>query len=147
MALIPDYTHYGRASEASQESHPDRFVARELAAALGLQCISCSQLAFEGGAIDSDGEGTLLTTETCLLDEGRNPSRDGETRADKKARIEAMLLSATGSKKVIWLPGSSSRHDITRGHVDGVARFIGRGTVCRAGTGPCGRHGAQRLRA
>ena len=71
----------------------------------------------------------MLVTETCLLDERRNPTEVGETPAAKKARIEAMLKAATGARTVIWLYGSSSPHDITTGHVDAIARFIKPGVV------------------
>ena len=51
----------------------------------------------EGGAVQADGNGTILTTEECLLNPDRNPSMD-------KGQIEAMLLARFGARKVIWLP-------------------------------------------
>ena len=70
----------------------------------------------EGGALEVDGAGTLLTTETCLLNKNRNPGKD---RKD----IEAELMRLTGATKVVWLHGSEA-DNITDGHVDGIARFV-----------------------
>jgi agmatine deiminase len=129
-ALIPRYSNYGNHPRASRKpaAQVDGKVATALANALGIPVVT-SELAFEGGAIDSDGEGTILTTESCLLDENRNASRDGETRAQKKVRVEAALKEATGATNIVWIPGSSCSEDVTRGHVDGIARFVAPGVV------------------
>lgn len=71
----------------------------------------------EGGAISVDGEGTLLTTEQCLLNRNRNPNLS-------KDEIERLLGDYLGISKVIWL-GRGVEGDITDGHVDGVACFAG----------------------
>lgn len=70
----------------------------------------------EGGSIHSDGEGTLLVTESCLLSKGRNPSLT-------KAEIENVLLTYLGAKKVIWLP-FGIYNDETNEHVDNVCAFV-----------------------
>ena len=72
----------------------------------------------EGGSIDVNGRGTLLTTEECLLDtvQARNP---GLTRAD----LERILGEQLGVRKVLWL-GAGIAGDDTHGHVDDVARFV-----------------------
>ena len=75
----------------------------------------------EGGAIHVDGEGTVLTTEECLLSPGRNP---GLTRA----QIEAHLLAYLGAEKVLWL-GAGVHLDETTGHVDNLACFTSPGVV------------------
>lgn len=75
----------------------------------------------EGGSVLSDGHGTILTTEECLLNPNRNPSMS-------KAEIEAELLARLRARKVIWLP-YGLLGDLTSGHVDGVAMFIGRRRV------------------
>ncbi len=77
----------------------------------------------EGGAIDVDGEGTLLATEECLLSEvqARNP---GLTRA----ALESALGQALGIRKVVWL-GRGIAGDDTHGHVDDVCRFVAPGVV------------------
>ncbi|WP_420731171.1 agmatine deiminase family protein [Hwanghaeella sp. 1Z406] len=80
-----------------------------------------SKLIAEGGGICVDGEGTLLTTETCFPNANRNPdwSRD---------EIEAELKAMLGVKKVIWLPGNELETE-TNGHIDGIAMFVAPGQV------------------
>jgi len=78
----------------------------------------------EGGAIDTDGEGTLLTTEKCLLNPNRNPS------LDRKA-VEQLLADYCGVRKVLWL-GKGIAGDDTDGHIDELARFVQPGLVVAA---------------
>ncbi|HEY2634453.1 MAG TPA: agmatine deiminase family protein [Steroidobacteraceae bacterium] len=75
-----------------------------------------STLVVEGGGFLSDGEGTLITAETCVLNPNRNP---GWTKAEADAELRAML----GVKKVIWLPGDATDTE-TDGHVDGYVAFV-----------------------
>jgi agmatine deiminase len=75
----------------------------------------------EGGAIDSNGSGTILTTEQCLLNPNRNPQL---SRTD----IERYLADFVAAKKVLWL-GEGIVGDDTDGHVDELARFVGPHTV------------------
>ena len=75
----------------------------------------------EGGSIHVDGEGTVLTTEMCLLSEGRNPSMD-------RGAIEHMLCDYLGCEKVLWLRDGIDP-DETNGHIDDVACFIRPGEV------------------
>lgn len=70
----------------------------------------------EGGSIDVNGRGTVMTTEQCLLNANRNPTMN---RAD----VERMLHDALGTRHVIWLPGGIIGDD-TDGHIDDLARFI-----------------------
>lgn len=70
----------------------------------------------EGGAIDSDGQGTLLTTESCLLNSNRNP---GLTRAD----VEERLWEYLGIERVLWVRSGDLAGDDTDGHIDTLARF------------------------
>ncbi len=76
----------------------------------------------EGGAIHTDGEGTLLVTEQCLLNPNRNPHLD-------KAQIEKLLCAWLGVTTVIWL-GDGVIEDETDGHVDNLACFAAPGEVC-----------------
>jgi agmatine deiminase len=78
----------------------------------------------EGGAIHHDGEGTVLTTETVLLNPNRNPGMD-------KAEMEKALCEWLGAEKVIWLP-AGYHYDETDGHVDNVACFARPGFVLAA---------------
>lgn len=78
-------------------------------------------LVLEGGSIHVDGEGTMLTTEECLLNPNRNPALD-------RSKIEEYLSLYLGIDKVIWLPHGLSG-DETDGHIDNIACWAGSGRV------------------
>lgn len=98
----------------------DDALAGNLLDRLGLPCYR-SSLTLEGGAFHVDGEGTLLTTESCVLNPNRNPGWS-------KQEAEAEIKRALGVEKVIWLPGDPGEKE-TDGHVDGLACFVRPGVV------------------
>jgi len=93
----------------------DDAVAGKLLGHLGLPCYR-SSLTLEGGAIHVDGDGTVLTTESCVLNPNRNPGWS-------KRAAEAEIKRALGVEKVIWLPGDLAEKE-TDGHIDGLACFV-----------------------
>lgn len=78
-------------------------------------------IVLEGGSIDVNGRGTVLTTTSCLLNPNRNPGL-------RKEAIESLLKEYLGAVKVIWL-GDGIAGDDTDGHIDDIARFAGPSTV------------------
>ena len=79
-------------------------------------------LVLEGGAIHCDGEGTLITTRPCILNDNRNP---GVTQAE----VEELLAENLGVGKVIWIDGGLEPDPITDGHIDGLCAFVQPGVV------------------
>ena len=98
----------------------DDTVAGQIAAAAGTP-LNTYGFILEGGALDHDGEGTVLTTGQCLLNSNRNPSWS-------QADAEAALAEALGATTVLWL-GEGLENDHTDGHVDNLARFVAPGVV------------------
>ena len=101
----------------------DAAVPRALERETGLPRIE-TDFVLEGGAVDGDGSGTLLTTESSLLNENRCA---GRTRQEMETRLAEWL----GARRVLWLAAGIAGDD-TDGHVDGVARFVAPGTVVAA---------------
>ncbi|MEO8604802.1 MAG: agmatine deiminase family protein [bacterium] len=98
----------------------DDCVPRRLAEILGLPRVEPG-IVLEGGSIDVDGAGTLLTTEQCLLNPNRNPTLS-------RAQIEQQLCDQLGARRVLWL-GDGILGDDTDGHVDDLTRFVAPATV------------------
>jgi agmatine deiminase len=98
----------------------DQDVARFVLDELGLPCIDVP-LVLEGGSFHVDGEGTVLTTEQCLLHPNRNPQL-------QKEEIEAQILAQLGAQTMIWLPQGIADDD-TDGHIDEIACFVKPGMV------------------
>jgi len=97
----------------------DQDIGKRLA---GQACLDFAKAGWilEGGEIDGDGSGTVLTTEQCLL----NPNRNSLTRAE----VEQRLLEDLGFERVLWF-GAGLMNDHTDGHVDNLARFVAPGRV------------------
>jgi len=93
----------------------DAAVGHRIAETLGIRSFS-APIFMEGGGINIDGEGTLLTTEQCILNPNRNPDISREEAATE-------LSEALGVDKVIWLKGDPESKE-TDGHVDGLACFV-----------------------
>ena len=83
-------------------------------------------MVLEGGSLNVDGAGTLITTEQCLLNPNRNPKLSRE-------QIAMQLCQELGQQKVVWLPFGLALDDDTDGHVDNVAAFIGEKNVIMQG--------------
>jgi agmatine deiminase len=98
----------------------DELVPRKMAEIEGIDRYR-APLVMEGGSFHTDGEGTLITTEECLLSEGRNPDLT-------RGQIEGHLAEYLGIEKVIWLKRGIDP-DETNGHVDDVACFVRPGVV------------------
>jgi len=110
----------------------DALVPSRAARALGLQIFRAElkgrDFVLEGGSIDVNGRGTLITTEECLLDPSTQVRNPGLTRAE----VEAALRDYLGVTNILWL-GRGIAGDDTHGHVDDLCRFVGPRTVvlCR----------------
>ncbi len=101
----------------------DNAVPAALAQPLALPCRSVDFI-LEGGSIDGNGEGVVLTTESCLLNPNRGPGRT-------RAQVESVLASELAAQNVIWL-GDGIEGDDTDGHIDDIARFVGPRTILAA---------------
>jgi agmatine deiminase len=93
----------------------DDVIPTRIGAELGLPVFEPG-IVMEGGSIDVNGRGTLLTTEACLLNPNRNPQLD-------RAAIEGYLRDYLGVTKILWL-GEGIAGDDTDGHVDDLTRFV-----------------------
>ncbi len=98
----------------------DDVVPQKIAAKLGLRLFEPG-IVLEGGSIDVNGCGTLLTTESCLLNPNRNPQLS-------RAQIEGYLRDYFGVRHILWL-GEGIVGDDTDGHIDDLTRFVDATTV------------------
>ncbi len=121
--------HGGRAGVAwrfnawGNKYHPytnDMALAEKILAEAGVRAYR-APLVCEGGAVHVDGEGTLITTEQCLLNPNRNPHLD-------RQQVEGRLSLFTGARRIIWL-GYGFSDEETDGHVDNIACFAAPGRV------------------
>ena len=124
IAISFQFNGWGGKYELPGDDSVGAFIAEQAGAALKKQ-----NFILEGGAIEMDGEGTVLTTRQCLLNANRNAGW-------KEPTAEAKLAMALGARRVLWLD-DGLHNDHTDGHIDNLARFVGPGqVVCQAPAGP-----------
>ena len=111
-----NFNGWGQKQAFKQDAQVADFIAKQAK----IELLKTS-LVLEGGCIEVDGHGTAIMTESCILNDNRNPG------VDKKA-VEAELKRLLGLQKIIWLPGIKGK-DITDGHTDFYARFASPGVV------------------
>jgi len=124
--VVADFHFNGWAKYADWKR--DRLVPRRVSRILGLPLVSAElrgrKVVLEGGGVDVNGRGTVLTTEECYLDQQVQVRNPGFTRDDYQAVFRRYL----GASNVLWL-GRGIAGDDTHGHVDDVCRFVGPSTV------------------
>ena len=117
MAAIDfNFNGWGKKQVYARDSQVASFVADKAQ----VPVISAG-LILEGGCFEVDGHGTAIITESCVLNDNRNPGMS-------KAQFEDVLMPLLGLDKIIWLPGIKGK-DITDGHTDFYARFAEPGVV------------------
>jgi len=89
---------------------------------MGVTSLDKIDFVLEGGSIESDGEGTIMTTTRCLCNPNRNYGLD-------KKEVETRLKSYLGAKRVLWLDSGYLAGDDTDSHVDMLARFVNKDTI------------------
>ena len=99
----------------------DELTARRIGDFLDVRCVR-PNLILEGGAIEGNGAGTILTTESCLLNPNRNA---GATRGFMEATLKQWLQA----ENIVWIPGHGIIGDDTDGHIDDLTRFVNSDTV------------------
>ena len=101
----------------------DDAIPKKVAIAQGLPIFE-PNMVLEGGSIEVNGDGNLITTEQCILNANRNPTLN-------KQEIESRLMDFLGVKDITWL-GNGIEGDDTDGHVDTVSRFVNKDTIVTA---------------
>ena len=99
----------------------DNEVPRKIAELQSRRCFRTG-IILEGGAIDGNGLGTVMTTKSCLLNPNRNPQLS-------QSDLERYLSDYLGARKTLWLTGGEIAGDDTDGHIDQIARFVGPRTI------------------
>jgi len=117
------FNGWGGKFEASRDNALTRKLAQYEAWSAPVETID---FVLEGGALEVDGHGTLLTTERCLLAPTRNPHMN-------KARIEELLKAQLGLDRVLWLTHGDLIGDDTDGHIDTIARYCDASTIVYQG--------------
>lgn len=110
------FNGWGGKFEASLDNAINRQLVKGDNAALKGRYVDCLDFELEGGSIETDGLGTLLTTSECLLNPNRNAHMD-------KAHIEALLTERLGVERFLWLDHGALAGDDTDSHIDTLARL------------------------
>ncbi|WP_456270103.1 agmatine deiminase family protein [Kushneria sp. AK178] len=120
--LLLDYrfTGWGGKFPAERDNALNRALAEQ--AIFMPELRDMQSLVLEGGGIDTDGQGTLLTTRSCLLNPNRNPHLD-------QIAVEAHLRESLGIERVLWLENGHLEGDDTDSHIDTLARFCDEQTI------------------
>ncbi len=120
------FNAWGGAKEGSYSPwDSDNDLAKHIAKYLNLPCRK-APIVLEGGAIISDGNGTIFATRSVLLNRNRNPFKS-------KSYIENIILEETGSKQLIWVDQGLA-NDETNGHIDNILSCISENDLCLAWT-------------
>lgn len=114
------FNGWGLKFSADLDNRVTRHLHREKA--FGDTPMTTFGLTLEGGSIESDGRGTLLTTSTCLLNDNRNPHLNRE-------QIQETLRQVLGARKVLWLENGYLAGDDTDSHIDTLARLCPDDTI------------------
>jgi agmatine deiminase len=115
-AVNLNFNGWGEKQKFNHDSKVADFIAKKSGVVSLL-----TDLTLEGGCVEVDGNGTAIITESCVLNDNRNPGIN-------KAEFEDQLMPLLGLEKIIWLPGIKDQ-DITDGHTDFYARFVRQGCV------------------
>lgn len=115
-AIDFNFNGWGKKQVYARDTQVASFVAKKTNVP-----VMTTDLVLEGGCFEVDGQGTAIITESCVLNDNRNPGVS-------KAQFEDTLMPLLGLEKIIWLPGIKGK-DITDGHTDFYARFAGPGIV------------------
>ena len=111
---------WGGKFEASLDNEVNRVLHKK--GYMGITPLESIDFVLEGGSIESDGEGTILTTSQCLC----NPNRNGGVT---KNEVEKRLAEYLGAKRVLWLDYGYWEGDDTDSHIDTLARFVAKDTI------------------
>lgn len=128
MQLVALNWHYNAWGGKYPPFDLDQVVGKKIADGQGLQCLD-PELCFEGGAVETNGQGIVLSTRSCAGDENRNADVSAEQRL---AAFEAAFEKYLGANSTVWLPGNAVAGDDTDGHIDQLARFVNETTVVYA---------------
>ena len=124
-SLAASLFHFNAWGEKYDRFRNDAAIGHRVAEALQIPTFT-SNVFMEGGGISVDGEGTILTSEQCILNPNRNPGLS-------KTEAESILCEALGGETVIWVAGDPCDNE-TDGHIDGIACFTAPGVVlCEVG--------------